>query len=335
MAYVDADHKQPEGSSLQAAFRSGAQLEYTDKITHHRFEVDQDMGPFQYRPMFNNVDAVIVNGNHFSASRQVVVIDPRKEESLSRKLDRLTDVQLILLAEGVTEPYPFLKENISNIEEIPVLKLADIEGIIAFFKYKMQNAPPPLNGLVLAGGKSQRMGEDKGLLDFHGMPQRQFAARLLDDFCEKTFLSFRPDQMGESPIDFPALQDTFIGLGPMGAILSAFREKPDVAWLVVACDLPLLDQSVLDFLVKNRNPSQMATAFRSPVNAFPEPLIAIWEPRSYPVLLQFLAQGYSCPRKVLINSPVELLEAPNPLALKNVNTPEELAEVRERLKKHF
>ena len=79
----------------------------------------------------------------------------------------------------------------------------------------------------------------------------------------------------------------------------------------------------------------MATAFRSPVNAFPEPLIAIWEPRSYPVLLQFLAQGYSCPRKVLINSPVELLEAPNPLALKNVNTPEELAEVRERLKKHF
>jgi molybdopterin-guanine dinucleotide biosynthesis protein A len=109
----------------------------------------------------------------------------------------------------------------------------------------------------------------------------------------------------------------------MGAILSAFRQNPNTAWLVVAVDLPLLDKSTLQLLIENRNPSKLATAFNSPVNEFPEPLIAIWEPRAYPVLLQFLAQGYSCPRKALINTDVELLDAPNPEALFNVNTPEE------------
>ncbi|MBP9874846.1 MAG: molybdopterin-guanine dinucleotide biosynthesis protein MobA, partial [Haliscomenobacter sp.] len=79
-------------------------------------------------------------------------------------------------------------------------------------------------------------------------------------------------------------------------------------------------------------PSLMATAFNSPVNNLPEPLIAIWEPRSYPILLQFLAQGYDCPRKALINSPIHLLEAPDPQALENVNTPEEKKSALEKLK---
>lgn len=55
----------------------------------------------------------------------------------------------------------------------------------------------------------------------------------------------------------------------------------------------------------------------------PEPLIAIWEPKSYAVLLAFLAQGFSCPRKVLLHSDTLILPAPYPVALTNVNTPEE------------
>ena len=101
---------------------------------------------------------------------------------------------------------------------------------------------------------------------------------------------------------------------------------------MVACDLPLLDKTTLEYLVENRNLSQTATTFRSPVNKFPEPLVTIWEPRGYPVLLNFLAQGYSCPRKALINSPIEMLEVSNAAALRNVNTPEELEEIMGQIK---
>ena len=128
-------------------------------------------------------------------------------------------------------------------------------------------------------------------------------------------------------LEYPLVVDTYLNLGPMGAILSAFRQDPNSAWLVVACDLPLLDAATIGYLLKNRNPSAIATAFRSPVDEFPEPLIAIWEPKAYPALLSFLAQGFSCPRKVLINSPVELLTAPDPMALRNANTPEEAVEI--------
>ena len=61
----------------------------------------------------------------------------------------------------------------------------------------------------------------------------------------------------------------------------------------------------------------------------PEPLITIWEPKSYGMMLALLAQGYSCPRKVLLNSDALSLTVPNPAALTNVNTPEELKAIED------
>ena len=336
LAYVDADHashasadkKTANGKAEKPMLAHGAVLEYTNKITHHRFDLTGEMGQFHMRPKFNGMDGVIVNGNHFKAKSQIIVIDPKKEGSLRRKLDRLTDVQLFLLTEGMDGPFDFLKKEIENMAEVPTFRIDDTQSILSFFEKKLSGAKPKLRGLVLAGGKSQRMGKDKSLLDFHGQPQRLHMAGLLSKFCDSTYLSCRADQVEEMAGPFPTLPDTFLGLGPMGAILSAFRAGPDAAWLVVACDLPLLDHATLGFLTKNRNTSKMATSFLSPVTGFPEPLIAIWEPRAYPVLLNFLSQGYSCPRKALINSPIELLTVPDAQALRNVNTPEDLAEVR-------
>ena len=82
--------------------------------------------------------------------------------------------------------------------------------------------------------------------------------------------------------------------------------------------MPLLRAGTLQYLLSKRQVSAVATAYKSPVNEFPEPLVAIWEPKSYPLLLSFLAQGYSCPRKVLINSDVWLVNAPHPGDLANV-----------------
>ena len=202
------------------------------------------------------------------------------------------------------------------------------ETFIGFFESNLKLSRPVLNGLVLAGGKSQRMGFDKGNVNWHGKPQRYYMADMLKSFCNEVFISVRPGQQSEIDPQYAALEDTFTGLGPFGAILSAFREKPDNAWLVIACDLPLMDEATLRNLVAWRNSSSTATAYHSPVTDFPEPLIAIWEPKSYPILLSFLAQGYSCPRKVLINTEINLLNAPDADALSNVNTPEELEQIK-------
>ncbi|MEL6655368.1 MAG: NTP transferase domain-containing protein [Bacteroidota bacterium] len=326
LAYVDADNAAGEDAERMPV--AGSAMVYTDKINHYQYNVQEELNTFHHRPLFEQVDGVLLNGNHFRAKRQIVVLDPNEEESLRRKLDCLTDVALILTTDEVSKPYEFLVEHLGEHRPF-MMPLGDINGIIQWLRAQLTAARAPLYGLVLAGGKSQRMGEDKGLIDYHGLPQREYLAQQLAGVCQKVFYSLRPDQ--EAPASGEVIRDSIIGLGPFGAILSAFREYPDAAWLVVACDLPLLDREGLQTLAQKRNPSKLATAFHNPATGRPDPLVTIWEPRAYTVLLQFLAQGYSCPRKVLINSAVEVLQPENAQILLNANSPEERKQVLREL----
>ena len=326
-AYVDTSHND-EIIIAPGRVASGAYLEYTDQINYQQFNYDSVLKPFGLRQRFTDADLVLVNGNHQQARAQIVIIYENKKASLQKRLEQLTNVQLIILAENVNEPFDFIKESLPNWLDIPLCRLDETEKIISFFRSKLEQARPALNGLVLAGGKSQRMGFDKGAFNWFGKEQRYYIADMLKHLCNEVFISCREDQRQEIPVNYNTLTDTFIGLGPYGAILSAFREQPDSAWLVIACDLPLLDTETIQFLVDRRDTSKIATAFNSPDDEFPEPLITIWEPKSYSALLSFLSQGYSCPRKVLINSDVNLLKASNPEVLTNVNTPEELEKIK-------
>lgn len=329
-AYADTSHNDDSISS-SGRLANGAVLEYTDQLNFQQFNYRSPLTTIQFKQQFADADLVLVNGNHQQAKAQVVIIYNNKKASLEKRVEQLTNVQLILLADPTDEIFDFLKDAIPNWQIIPVYNLDEREKIIAFFENQMQQTIPVLNGLVLAGGKSVRMGHDKGAVNFHGQQQRYYMAELLKPYCSQVALSCRAEQAGEIDSAYKVLEDTFINLGPYGAILSAFRENPNDAFLVVACDLPLMDDATLQHLVANRNPSAVATAFKSGFDDFPEPLITIWEPKSYPVLLAWLAQGYSCPRKVLINSDINLIHAPNPDALTNVNTPGDLEKVKQIL----
>lgn len=196
-----------------------------------------------------------------------------------------------------------------------------------------ENNIPLLNGLVLAGGRSKRMGTDKDLIKWHNKEQRCYAADLLTPFCGEVFISCRAEQAKDIDSAYKTLPDTFLDMGPFGGILSALRSQRDKAWLVIACDLPLLNEDTLRFLIRNRNAQKIATTYQSPHDDLPEPLITIWEPESYPVLLSFLGKGITCPRKVLMNSDVLLLQPLQPEALMNVNTPEDAEKAKEILNK--
>jgi molybdopterin-guanine dinucleotide biosynthesis protein A len=185
------------------------------------------------------------------------------------------------------------------------------------------NAPPaPLYGLVLAGGRSTRMQRDKAAIEYQaGETQLDAAVKLLTPRVERVFVSVRAEQSGErARAGYAQIVDRGDVEGPIAGISAALAEHPQVAWLVLACDLPFLDGRTLDTLIAARNPSRAATAFKSAHDALPEPLCAIYEPRARELLAAHVAAGGNCPRKFLIRSPVWLLEQPNPRALDNVNT---------------
>ncbi|MCL4106690.1 UNVERIFIED_CONTAM: hypothetical protein GTU68_048134 [Idotea baltica] len=184
----------------------------------------------------------------------------------------------------------------------------------------------PLKALVLAGGKSERMGKDKGGIDYHGKGQAEYMYDMLQEMGIETYISCRSDQSDQYK-NKAQIHDTFIGLGPFGAIASACMSDPNAAWIVIPCDLPLLENKHIETLTSKRNPYKYATAFLNNFTQFPEPLISIWEPKIYQRMLCFLSQGYSCPRKVLINSDVELIYTENQDFMMNINTPEEMKKV--------
>ena len=325
-AYADTTHND-DMTALPGRLADGGVIEYTNEVNYQQFNYNSAVTPFKQRELFAEADIILVNGNHQQAKAQVVIIDLNKKTSLQKRVEQLTDVQLFLLADNCDDIFDFVKEAVPNWQRVPLYRLSEIDKIIAFFNDKLAQVKPVLNGLVLAGGKSQRMGFDKGAYNWYGKEQRYYMADMLMPLCDEVFIS-RSSEKQDVSLSYPIITDTFTNLGPYGAILSAFRQQPDKAWLVVACDLPLLDSETLGYLVENRDVSAIATAFKSEENEFPEPLITIWEPKSYPVLLSFMAQGYSCPRKVLINTEPKLLQTPVPGALTNVNTPDELGRIK-------
>ncbi|RMG24583.1 MAG: molybdopterin-guanine dinucleotide biosynthesis protein MobA [Bacteroidetes bacterium] len=325
LAYLDADHRsadaeKEEGQDPHAALTYGASMNVTDKINFWRFDFREAFNPYQVKALFNEVDVALINGNHFEGQRQIVVVDRRKP--LEKKLHKLSNVDLIVLQQGEEAIPTYLQAHLEGKEQPAVLHIQQTEAIAEHLRQRIEL--PPVKGLVLAGGRSTRMKRDKGLIAYHGKAQREYAAELLRSLgLEEVFISCREDQQAELAGSFPTIADSFMGLGPFGGICSAFRQDPNAAWLVIACDLPFLSAQSLGYLLQHRNASRIATTFQSPANEFPEPLITLWEPRSYPVLLHFLSMGYSCPRKVLINSRIELLQAPKARELTNVNEPDE------------
>jgi len=180
-------------------------------------------------------------------------------------------------------------------------------------------------GLVLAGGHSTRMGHDKALLRVDGETQLSRAVRLLESFLDRVFVSTRADQQDESERKrFERIVDRYENLGPIAGILSALEEYNDVGWLVLACDLPNIDENTIRFLIENKSVEQPFTAFRSSSDGLPEPLCAYYAAGATTIIKSFIDDGIICPRKVLIGSDTLLLDQPNPDALDNINTPEDL-----------
>jgi molybdopterin-guanine dinucleotide biosynthesis protein A len=185
---------------------------------------------------------------------------------------------------------------------------------------------PQLYGLVLTGGRSRRMQRDKAGLEYAGRSQLARAMELLTPLVTRCFVSVRADQLHDPQrAAYDTIADVKPNLGPISGIHAALHAYPDHAWLILACDLPFLDRATLQYLIAHRASTRVATAYRSSFDAQPEPLCAIFEPRSLQVIEQSLAQGQQCPRALLSRTEVELLELPNPRALDNINTGEEYA----------
>lgn len=108
-----------------------------------------------------------------------------------------------------------------------------------------------ITGIILAGGKSSRMGKDKGLCAFKGKPLVSYAIDTLAPLCGNLMISanFFPEKYEEYNI--PVVEDEVKGIGPIGGILSCLKKSPTRHNLVLSCDTPFVSTDFFIYLLKN------------------------------------------------------------------------------------
>jgi len=170
------------------------------------------------------------------------------------------------------------------------------------------------------------MGADKSEMIFRdGLTQRERGVKLLESVCDQVFISVAKGD-GENII-----ADAFGNVGPLGAIASAQKHDPDATWLVLACDLPLLEKNHLQILTDVHAVNFDATYFSSATDGLPEPLCAIWSPTTAEKVLESIKSGKRCPRSVLKHVAGQALPSPGLWPLANTNTEADAIEIRARL----
>ena len=273
--------------------------------------------PFLERYAFSDHDLLIVEGLKELPLLKLLLVDREH-----RILDLVRDGSLSNVAAFVVlddqGSYPsfarplFHRDNISAIAEF-------IENLLL----ERSSKESPLYGLVLAGGKSSRMGSDKALLEYYDKNQLVHTAVLLQQQCREVFVSCREEQAETyRKFGIPLITDSYLGIGPLGGLLSAQCYMPDAAWVVAACDLPLLDDATLQQLSSKRNPLRFATAFRNPQSGLLEPLCACYEPKSRNRLTLRHLEGDNSLSAFLQESRIEELAPHDAGVLQNINDPE-------------
>jgi len=318
----EIDH---EGKDTWVAKDSGAKYICISSLSQH---ASIQVNPFDNKvskTSLADMDVVFVEGHKKSTGRKIIVLGEGECEKNILEDYQNGLLENVLAFVGVREYCP-----VKNIRYFKRDQIGEI-GNFLYTVWQNEMALRPLYGLVLGGGISSRMGRDKGSLQYYGKNQLEHLYDLLGLHTDRAFVSCRSEQKGNLD-NLNYIEDRFLGFGPSGGILSAMDSYPQVSWLVLACDLPFIDSETIEYLKLGRNPYKVATCYESSKNSLPEPLCAIYEPKSKMKLGKYLIEGHPCPRKVLINSNVKKLKLDKENALDNINTPEQYKKALNEIK---
>ena len=110
----------------------------------------------------------------------------------------------------------------------------------------------PLWGCVLIGGKSSRMGQPKHLMKHpSGLSWLEVTVRKLSPYVEKVLVAGKGDLPDSLNID--RIDDEAGLVGPLAGLVGAMRQYPGVSWLLTACDMPMITEDSIRWLIAERS----------------------------------------------------------------------------------
>lgn len=172
-----------------------------------------------------------------------------------------------------------------------------------------------INGLVLSGGESTRMGEDKSMICYHGVPQYEYVYRLLEPYCENVYISSK----NKSIYPFPTIYDhvDFIDLGPLSGLLSAIKTHP-TDWIIIAIDYPQISKTEIEQLIHSNH--SLASVFFNAKSGYYEPTLGFYRKEIGDILIK---QKHNGLQNILRELNAEKIYPQNNAIIKSIDTPVE------------
>jgi molybdopterin-guanine dinucleotide biosynthesis protein A len=182
-------------------------------------------------------------------------------------------------------------------------------------------------GVVLAGGRSRRMGRDKAAIAVHDTTLLAAAVGVLRTVLDGVCVVGRTSQPQWADPSVVFRPDIRPGLGPIGGIETALVAAAPRACLVIGCDMPALTGRSIEELLRGRDAGADCTLTRHPVSGEPEPLLAIYEQSCLPVVRRMIDAADCALRHLPAWCRVAWFDLPAERVgeLLNVNRPEDLA----------
>lgn len=177
-----------------------------------------------------------------------------------------------------------------------------------------------ITGIVLAGGKSSRMGQDKGLKIHHGIPFIQYILKAMHVVTNETLIV--TDNIRYEVFGYPCISDIIPNQGPVGGIYTGLTHTKTALNLVLSCDVPFITTPVLKHLIANHDPKYDVIMYED------IPLIALYQAATKDHFFENIQKNELHLRKTL--SQLKVKDIPvnkNVLPfVKNINTPTQYKE---------
>lgn len=190
-----------------------------------------------------------------------------------------------------------------------------------------------MTGIVLSGGKSRRMGKEKGLCLLQGKPLIEYSIDLLKQFCDNIIVSTNSDSYDY--LGHQIIRDEITGIGPAGGIYSCLQASGNHDNFVLSCDIPMISIELIRYILSHDDKKMDAVI--PTINGFQEPLCALYRKNCLLAFKESIIQGQYKIQNILKKVNVSFVELStenefgSQNSFTNVNTPEDIISLENKM----
>ncbi|MCB9014065.1 MAG: molybdenum cofactor guanylyltransferase [Bacteroidales bacterium] len=179
-----------------------------------------------------------------------------------------------------------------------------------------------LSGILLAGGKSSRMGTDKAFIPYENRFLYEYSLKILENFCSEIIISSSDNRFKAT--QYKCYPDEQPGLGPITGLYTCLKRIKNDSALVLPCDLPFINRETVQYLIAQKGSNEITVALNHDQKA--EPLVGIYSRSLLPLLEKMIREQNFKMQNLLRIASAKLISIPDvPVnAFRNINTREDL-----------